>query len=63
MLKKSPEGRKTVPQRLKPETKQEAYGTAEAVPLSKTRHSLLLLGVGVVVEAEVGDEVFAHDVA
>jgi hypothetical protein len=28
--------RKAVPQRLKPHYKQKIYGTAEAVPLSKT---------------------------
>jgi len=37
MLKKSPHGEKSVPQRLKPQCKYMTYGTAEAVPLSRTR--------------------------
>jgi hypothetical protein len=33
---KVPRERKSVPQRLKPRRKQNSFGTAEAVPLSKT---------------------------
>jgi hypothetical protein len=35
---------KTVPQRLKPDCKCGTYGTAEAVPLSKTEYFNKLLG-------------------
>jgi hypothetical protein len=37
VMKKVGAAKEDVPQRLKPQGKQDSYGTAEAVPLSKTR--------------------------
>jgi hypothetical protein len=38
---------KSVPQRLKPHCKKSTYGTAEAVPLSKTDFFSILFSLGV----------------
>src|SRR5258708_33381987 len=51
LLEKSRNKAKTVPQRLKPDCKCGTYGTAEAVPLSKTEYFNKLLKQGAVVLA------------
>jgi hypothetical protein len=61
LLKKVENKAKTVPQRLKPDCKCGTYGTAEAVPLSKTEYfnklsGLLKFGVEFVGDLDVDHE-------
>ena len=64
-LLKKENGRQSAPQRLKPHSKGSGYGTAEAVPLSKTEYVNKLLdmfeAVGNGIEAAFGEGVTAGE--